>query len=272
LQLSELTAGSAAAVAAKADAQASVDAGEAKLSDLRSKTSQNAERGRKLERIRAIVSLNTEIVQHQLTFDKAASLESEAGKLSELIGAIAATDATVVRIEEAVTELSAADAAMNAVATTVSFAIQKDALPGVVVDGKALDASTASLPILGKTVIAIQGVGAITVEPQIKNRAALLTRRDAADEEWKAALDAAGVKDLAAARMAAAQRKEYLRRSNDISKELANLAPGSRSKKLAAGLEALKGHLGELRGRLKLEMQKCELANIPREDELANHT
>jgi chromosome segregation ATPase len=269
LQLSELNTGSAKAVAAKADAQTSVDAGEAKLSDLRSKTSQNAERGRKLERIRAIVSLNTEIVQHQLTFDKAASLESEAGKLSELIGAIAATDATVVRIEEAVTELSAADAAMNAVATTVSFAIQEDALPGVVVDGKALDASTASLPILGKTVIAIQGVGAITVEPQIKNRAALLTRRDAADEEGKAALEAAGVKDLAAARMAAAQRKEYLRRSNDISKELANLAPGNRPKKLAAGLEVLKGHLGELRGRLKLEMQKCELANIPQDDELA---
>jgi uncharacterized protein YhaN len=270
LQLSELNTGSATAVAAKADAQASVDAGEAKLSDLRSKTSQNAERGRKLERIRAIVSLNTEIVQHQLTFDKAASLESEAGKLSELIGAIAATDTTVVRIEEAVTELSAADAAMNAVATIVSFAIQKDALPGVVVDGKALDASTASLPILGKTVIAIQGVGAIIVEPQIENRAALLTRRDAADDEWKAALEAAGVKDLAAARMAAAQRKEHLRRSNDISKELANLAPENRSKKLAAGLEALKGRLGELRGRLKLEMQKSELANILREDELAS--
>jgi len=67
LQLSELNTGSATAVAAKADAQASVDAGEAKLSDLRSKTSQNSERARKLERIRAIVSLNTEITQHQLT-------------------------------------------------------------------------------------------------------------------------------------------------------------------------------------------------------------
>jgi len=270
LQLSELNTGSATAVAAKADAQAAVDAGEAKLSDLRSKTSQNAERARKLERIRAIVSLNTEIIQHQLTLDKAASLESEAGRLSELIGAIAATDAAVTRIEEAVTELSAADAAMNAVATTVSFAIQEEALPGVVVDGKALDASTASLPILGKTMITIQDVGAITVEPQIKDRAALLTRQDAAHDEVKAALEAAGVKDLAAARMAAAQRKEYLRRSSDISKELTNLAPGNQSKKLAAGLAALKGHLGKLRGRLKVEMEKCELANIPGEDELAS--
>src|SRR5205085_2045684 len=128
------------------------------------------------------------------TLDKAATLESEAGKLSELIGAIAATDDAVMRIEQAVTGLSAADAAMNAVATTVSFAIQEDARHGVVVDGKALDASPASLPILGKTVITIQDVGAITVEPQIKNRAALLARRDAANEEMKASLEAADVK------------------------------------------------------------------------------
>jgi hypothetical protein len=63
-------------------------------------------------------------------------------------------------------------------------------------------------------------------------------------------LEAAGARDIAAARAAAAQRKEHLRRASDISKEMANLAPGNRSKQLAAGLEALKGHLGELRGPL----------------------
>lgn len=98
----------------------------------------------------------------------------------------------------------------------------------------------------------------------------MLTRRSVANDEIKAALEAAGVKDLASARTAAAQRKEHLRRFNDINKEMANLAPGNRSKKLAAGLDALKGHLGELRGRLKLEMGKCELAEIPGEDELAS--
>jgi uncharacterized protein YhaN len=270
LQLSDLNTASVGAVAAKADAQASVDTGEAKLSDLRSKTRRNAEQARSLERIRAIVSLNAEIIQHQLTLDKAASLEREAGKLSELIGAIATTDAAVTRIEEAVTELSAADAAANAVATTVSFALEESALPSVALDGKALDASATSLPILGKTVITIQDVGAITVEPQIKDRATLVARRDAAREEVKAALETAGVMDLAAARTAAAQRKEYLRRSADAGKELANLAPGNRTKKLAAGLEALKGHLGELRGRLRVEMEKCGLAKIAGEDDLTS--
>ena len=83
-------------------------------------------------------------------------------------------------------------------------------------------------------------------------------------------MEAAGVSDLAAARVAAAQRKEHLRRCNDIGKQLANLAPGNRSKKLAAGLDALKGHLGELRGRVKAEMEKCELATVPGEDQLAS--
>jgi energy-coupling factor transporter ATP-binding protein EcfA2 len=270
LQLTELNRDSAIAMDAKASAKASVDAGEAKLSDLRSKTGQNAERARKLERVRGIVVLNTEIIQHHSTLDTAVSLEREAEKLSESIGAIAATDDAVVRIEEAVTELSAADAAMNIVATTVSFAIQEDALAGVLVDGEPLEASTASLPILTRTTITIPAIGAITVEPQIKNRAALITRRDTAQVELKAALEAAGVKDLVAARVAAAQRKEYLRRCGDIGKELANLAPGNRSKKLAAGLDALKGHLGELRGRLKVEMETCELATIPAEDQLTS--
>jgi len=57
--------------------------------------------------------LNAEIIQHQTTLDTAFSLERENEKLSESIGAIAATDEAVVRIEEAVTDLSAADAAMN---------------------------------------------------------------------------------------------------------------------------------------------------------------
>jgi energy-coupling factor transporter ATP-binding protein EcfA2 len=270
LQLSELSTDNAKALTAKIDAQSSVDAGEKKLSDLRTETSQNSERTRKLERTRSIVSLEAEINQHQLMLDKAATLEGEAEKLSELIGAIAATDDVVTRIEEAVTELSAADAAMNAVATTISFAIEEAAGHGVLVDGKVLKAPTASLPIIGKTTIAIERVGTIIVEPQIKNRTDLLARRDAANDEMKATLEAAGVKDLASARAAAAQRKEHLRRSIDIKKEMENLAPGNRSKKLAVGLEALKSYLGELRGRLKREMEKSEFTELPGEDELTS--
>jgi hypothetical protein len=212
--------------------------------------------------------LNAEIGQHQQVLDTSATLEHERQQLAEMIGAIAATDEAVTRIEEAVTELSAAEAAMSAVATTVSFAVQDDARQGILVDGKALAASTASMPIMGKTTIAIPSVGTITVVPQIKNRSALLTRRDAATQELRNALEAAGVESLTAARAAAAQRREHVRRSNDVAKELANLAPGNRSKKIASGLEALKSHLSELRGRLKIDMKNCDLTELPAESEL----
>jgi DNA repair exonuclease SbcCD ATPase subunit len=266
--LGALNAESVAALAAQAEARAAVETGETKLTGLRAKATQNSERTRRLERIRGIVALNAEIGQHQQTLDASATLEREQQRLAEMTGAIAATDEAVTRIEEAFTELSAAGAAMNAVATTVSFAIQDEARQGILVDGKALPASTVAMQVMGRTLIAIPSVGTITVEPQIKNRKALLARRDAATQEMKVALEAAGAESLSAARAAAAQRKEHVRRSNEIAKELANLAPGNRSKKLAAGLEALKSYLSELRGRLRVDMTNCDLIELPAESDL----
>jgi chromosome segregation ATPase len=270
LRLKELHAAAARALAARADAKAAVDANERTVTDRRNQVSRSVERARKLERVRAAVAFNGEIKQHALTLKKASTFETEAARLSEMIGAIVATDGAVTRIEEAATELSAAEAAMNAVATTVSFAVDKGTQNRVSVDGKTLKTQSASLAIVGKTIIEIKELGTITVEPQIKNRNALLSRRHTAADELKSALDAAGVSDLASARAAAAQRKEHERRLAEIRKEVANLALGNRSKKLAAGLDALKSYLGELRGRLKTEMERLALPTLPEEDDLAS--
>lgn len=267
--LSELGAQNEEALAAQADAQVAVSEGAAKLADLRIKATQNAERTRKLERVRNVVRLSAEAAQYQHVLDTSAALELERQQLGEMIGAIAATDEGVTRIEEAVTECAAADAAMSAVATIVSFAVHDDARDSILVDGKAIVTSASSMPIMGKTTVAIARVGTITIEPQIKNRGALLARRDAAVQEMKGALQAAGVESLSAARAAAAQRKEHARRLSEIGKELARLVPGDKSKKLAPGLDALRSYLSELRGRLKVDMRTCELKEIPAESALA---
>lgn len=253
---------------AKTDAQSSVDAGEKKLTELRNKGSRTGERSRHLEHVRGAVALDAEIKEHNTTLDKAAALEKDISKLSEAIGQIAATDEAVIRIEEAVTEMSAAESAVNAVATTVSFEIESSAQERVSIDAKPLKASSTSLPVVGKTVIAIDGIGTIAVEPQIRNRTALLARQGEAKDGLKAALDAAGVKDLSAARVAAAQRKEHERRLADIRREISGLAPGSRPKKLAAGLDALRNHVSELRGRLNAEMEKLALSALPESAEV----
>jgi hypothetical protein len=85
----------------------------------------------------------------------------------------------------------------------------------------------------------------------------------------KASLEAAGVPDLPSARTAAAQRKEHERNLAQARKDLANLAPGNRQKKLAPGLEALKAHVGESRGRLKSELEALKLTDLPHEDTLS---
>jgi uncharacterized protein YhaN len=258
----------AKALATKTDAQSTVEAGEKKLGDLRSKAGQNGERSRHLERVRAAVSFDCEIKEHKSTLDKAVALEVEISRLSEAIGRIAATDDAVLRIEEAVSEMSAAESAVNAVATTVSFEIEKSALRHVSIDAKPLDASSSSLAVTGKTIIAIDGIGTIAVEPQIRNRNALLERQRKAKDGLKAALDAAGANNLSAARVAAAQRKEQERRLVDIRREISGLAPGSRPKKLAAGLDALRNRVSELNGRLKAEMDKLAISALPKSAEV----
>ncbi|MFZ2159518.1 MAG: hypothetical protein WAV72_25820, partial [Bradyrhizobium sp.] len=276
-QITGLQTDLAKALTAKTDAQSSVEAGEKVLTELRSKASRNGERSRHLERVRSAVALDAEIKEHKSTLDKAVTLEKEISQLSEAVGQIAATDEAVRLIEEAVTEMSASESAVNAVATTVTFAIDQSAQKRVSIDAKPLTASSTSLPVIGKTVIAIDEIGTITIEPQIRNRNGLLVRQREARDGLKAALDAADVKDLAAARTAAAQRKEHERRLAEVRREIAGLAPGSRPKKLAVGLDALRNYVSELRGRLKAELEKLAITAVPdsaqiEQDIRKNHT
>jgi chromosome segregation ATPase len=268
VQLTEVDGDLVKSLEARGEAKASADAAELKLTGLRQQVSANAEASRRLNRVSAAATLNSDIRQHEATLDRAVTLEGEAAQLSELLGAIAATDEVVTRIEEAATEKSAAEAATNAVATSVSFAVEGLARQRIAVDGKPLNDLPETIPVLGKATIAIEAIGTIIVEPQIKNRSTLLKRQQNAADEWTASLEAAGVTDLAAARLASAQRKEYERSVTAVRKELANLAPGNRQKKIAAGLEALKSHVGELRGRLKSEMEKLKLTVLLEGDEL----
>jgi recombinational DNA repair ATPase RecF len=222
----------------------------------------------RLNRVRATAMLSSEFNQHEATLLRAATLEAEATRLSEVLGAVSATDDAVARIEEAATERAAAEAAANAVATTITFAVEDHARRRISIDGKLLGDLPETIPLLGKAVIAIEDMGTIAVEPQIKDRAALLERQQRAAREWIASLEAAGVTDLPAARLASAQRKEHARNLAAVRKELSNLAPGNRQKRIADGLDALKERVGELRGRFRSEMEKLALTILPDADAL----
>lgn len=257
------------AVTYKNETRLLVEACEKRLAELREQTRLSGEQSRRLERIRTAATLYTEIAQHEATLAKAVDLQAEVGRLSELIGQVTATDETVSRIEAADTELSGAKAAFNAVATTVTLAIEADALSRVRVDGVPLNAPTMSLAVVAKTLVGVEGIGNIAVEPQIHDRDAILKRLRLAENEIREALEAARAENLTAARYALAQRRELERQLADARREIAGLAPRDPSTKLAAGLDARQTRVRELRGRLKTELEALGLSALPTTAEIA---
>lgn len=240
-----------------------VETFEKRLTELHDQVPLNNELSRRLERTRSTASLQTEIQQHEATLSKAEKLKASDNELSELIGQITATDNAVTRIEAAEAELSGAKAALNAVATAISLAIDAEAIGRVRLDGSPISKPTISLPAVARTVIGIEGVGEISVEPQINDRDAILERIRLAEDELKASIEATGTKSLAAARQALAQRHELEHRLTDIRREITSLAPSDPATGLSAGLDSRQTRVNGLRGRLKAELEALGLSVLP---------
>ncbi|HLZ52519.1 MAG TPA: AAA family ATPase [Candidatus Acidoferrum sp.] len=246
-----------------------VEAYEKRVSELREQASQNGELSRRLERVRSAALVQAEIEQHEATLAKAVDLKAEADRLSELVGQITATDEAVLQVEAADTELSGAKAALNAVATTISLALETPAIRRVQLDGVPISEAITSLPVVAKTAITIESVGKITVEPQIDDRDALLERLRSAENEFELALEAAGAENLTAARHAVANRRELERQLADVRREIVYLAPRDPSTRLAAGLGARHSRVKELRGRLKTDLEVLCLPALPPPTQIA---
>jgi uncharacterized protein YhaN len=245
-----------------------LEAGENALADLRDNASKMSSMGRNLDRTRILISINKEIVEISAVLEKATRLESEANKLSEAIGAIAATDSLVAQIEKAGIALVTSEAAMNAVATAVSFNIQTEALPLLHINEAPLGNPTQSLSLIEKTNIVIREIGIISIEPKVKDRVELLKRIQDAEVALESALTNAGAKDLATARAAAAQRNQHSRELEHIQKEIAGLTPGNSAKKLKPGLDNIKSYVGELRGQLRNMLAELGFETVPTEEAL----
>jgi uncharacterized protein YhaN len=252
------------------ETRALLEARETGLGKLREQARINGEQSRRLERIRNADFQRTEIAEHQATLAKAVNLQAEVGRLSEVLGTITATDEAVSRIETADTELSGARAALTAVATTVSLAIESEALGRVRVDGVPLGATNLSLAVVNKALIEVEDIGKIAVEPQIQDRDAITKRLRQAEDEIRVALEAAGAESLATARYALARRHELDRKLAEVRREIAGLAPYDPTTRLAAGLDARQTRVRELQGRLQTELEGLGLSALPTSEEIAD--
>jgi len=121
---------------------------------------------------------------------------------------MAVTATAITTIERAEVELSAATAALNAVATIIAMSIEKDAIERVTLDGKSIDATDATHEVVEDVVIGVAGVGDIVIRPQVKDREVILKTVDRAKRALQGALEAADANTPTAARAAAARRRE----------------------------------------------------------------
>jgi hypothetical protein len=222
------------------------------------------------------VLLGADLGRYEAIVGQAQEKQKEAERLGEQIGRMAATGTAIAQIEKAEVELSAATAALNAVATIVALSIQKDAIERVTIGGKSIDAAELTHEVVDDVVIHVAGVGDIAIQPQVKDREVLLKRLDDATRALQAALQAADANTPAGARAGAARRRELEHQLEGLRKEIGRLAPGDIKSSLAPGLDALKIRIEEQRGRRDSEMAGLGLDALPErtavEDEIRKNT
>ena len=233
------------------------------LRELLKRQRQTAEAERRLHRIRDVISLGAEVDRYQAIITQLQQSQEEAERLGEQIGRIKATGAVLSRIEEAELELSASMAALDAVATSVTFSIEERAFERVTVNGEPLNALKVVHSVVDDLVIGIGDVGEITVRPQVQDRASLVDRIDRTERAMENALAEAGTDAPASARAAAGRRRELVYRLAALRKEIGRLTPGDQKSGLAPGINALRVRIKELRGRWEEEKRLLAVDALP---------
>jgi DNA repair exonuclease SbcCD ATPase subunit len=266
-EIAEVQAKLAAAETSRSMAQSEVDKAEGRARRLRQQQDRIGTETRRLHRVRAALGMAMEISDHTETLAKAGTLRAEVNSLMEAVGRNPATSDNLALVEEAARELEGARAAVNAVATTISFALDPEAAPRVRLDGNALAGPVISVPVVTKSAITVESIGEIAIDPQIRDRAAMIARIENAEEALRRALEDTGTADLPAARRAAAERQELVRRIEATNREIAVLAPKDSARGMPAGLEARERRARELQGRLAKELEILELASLPASSE-----
>jgi DNA repair exonuclease SbcCD ATPase subunit len=159
--------------------------------------------------------------------------------------------ALLEELRSAARERDRAEVALRAIATAVRFALDPAALDRVRLDGVPLGAPTGEHEVIRPLSIEVDGIGTITVAPQIEGRDELLSARDTAERRLQELLARAGVEQIATAETRV-KEKQRLRGEAELWDNRARAAAG-------AGLPGI-----EEPEALRIEIER-RLASIERE-------
>ncbi len=186
----------------------------------------------------------------QEALDGATAAASHADELEARATAIEVTDAVVQRLKELEEVRGKAQADRDALATRIVLSLEPGALGRVVVDGVAVAERRVEALLTTPTRIDVEGIGSIEIRPGARDleeaERALLESR----EELRLALAVVGAASLVDAESLLQKRKEL---QGEARAARANVATLTRARtfndgtRVAAGLEALRKHVGTLR-------------------------
>jgi chromosome segregation ATPase len=241
------------------DARSNVDSQESALIDLRERSRVSGEALRRLEQTRGVVQLRETLTKHEDALKRAMYLDAEAKEVQRCIGEIVATDTTSRRLQDALAEVSEAEAALSSVATEIKWSLDSRRVR-INQDAKGL---TGSIDITEKTIFGIEGVGTLTIEPRIPNRDAMIQRIARAKSFLNGALQKTGAALFDQSNALNAHRKDLETRLWEIGVEIKRLLVEDDGSGRPPGLEALEDHVDDLRDKLEDEMAQLKIESLP---------
>ncbi|GEM_PF-1587769 len=185
-----------------------------------------------------------------------ADAESAAAAIAALearVNAIKATPEAVAALDNLMDEVRAAQAAMTAVATLVDFALEDTASTRVTLSQGAMPPAGETLALMDPTEVRIEGIGVISVRPQVADAAVMQANLQRAEQALSAALAAIDAADSSAARQLLRNRETAERDLNDARASLERIAPAD-----DGGLDGVR----ERRERARAELEQLEAAGL----------
>jgi DNA repair exonuclease SbcCD ATPase subunit len=157
---------------------------------------------RERDRLNRLLSFRCayEQLEHLRTQDRQVRDAIKRGRSLRLLAEAIQLDETMLeQLRSAARELERTEVALRAIATVVRFALNAAALDRVRLNGLPLRASACEQEVVQPLAIEVDGIGTITVAPQIEGHDELLAARHAAERRLKDLLVRTGVEQIATA-------------------------------------------------------------------------
>lgn len=193
--------------------------------------------------------------------NKALAAENRLREFERAAAEISITAESLESIRKADAAVKDSNSKLSAAATRIGFALRPEANRGITVNGEPLVAGTTQVEAIEETSVHIPNVGAIVIEPAIKDRDKLLVSQRESLTALEQLLLHARAANAAEAESQFERRNQLREDANSARRELELYAPATDDHE--AGASALGAFIEGLRGIAQTELEALKLNEPP---------